>query len=175
MSINTLREDFDISLVVAGLSDLVKIYSNLPFITKSFGEIKTDLKNNGFDLVTTEDDYTFFYTSWENWQRILRMITKIMKVFPWLAERGDCDQRADTTSNLTGLITKITTCGNIKCKRTSLKTGKTVWHRCNLVIDQEGKTYLYDIDNSGKTTRAENEDVTMGNYRYFEFEDAQYH
>jgi hypothetical protein len=147
----------------------------IPVTEKYFGEIKTLLKNNGFDLATSEDDFNFYFAKWEDWKVVLGIITEIMKRFKWIAERADCDNRADLVSALVSVIFKLNTCGNVRCKTYNKKTGKTFLHRCNLIIDWAGDTYLYDIDNGGRYSRAENEKVEMGDKTYTEFEDAQYH
>ena len=157
------------------LKNIEVSFGAIPTVTKSFGEIKTALLNNGFNLATSEDDYTFFFTSWENWKEMLAVITNIIGYFKWQAECADCDNRADLVSALASILFKFNTCGNVRCRTFNRKSGKTFLHRCNLIIDQLGDTYLFDIDNKGQYIRIENEEAEMGDKTYTEFEDAQYH
>jgi hypothetical protein len=162
----TLSEFLGTNLVVSGINSLRNSYNNLGYEVKPvcFANISiTSILN----IPSISKDYDAYFTSWENWEKMLDTIWGVIKNFPWERERADCDDRARVVSGLCSLIYRINTCGQMYCEFTNILTGEKGRHYANIIMDNNQNLYLFDVDNGGLKMKLEkNKPTTMGNWSY---------
>ncbi len=165
-----LNRAFGTSLAVAGINGLRNSYNNLGYIKKDYTFLDGCVKDV-VDVFTGNEDYNYYFTSWENWQEMLDTIWGIVKNFNWEQERFDCDNRAHLVSALCSFIYRINTCGRVYCEVKNINNGNINRHYANLIVDNLGDVYLFDVDNFGNRIQLEKDkSVTMGfwNYTFFQ-------
>jgi hypothetical protein len=111
-------------------------------------------------------DSIYYYTSYANWQTIINLLNDITKIFPWEAERFDCDKRANLVACLCSLLFKLNTCGTIYCEIFSLTGTEKYYHYINFIVDDQGVPYIWDADNGGLVQKLTGQDMVMGQTKY---------
>lgn len=118
-------------------------------------------------ITSVDMDSAYYTTTWDNWDFILGTVWGIIKNFDWVAEKFDCDNRAALATVLCGLLYGTNTCASVYCKRENINdAGYNGMHWCNLVIDQNGNTHLFDLDNHGLRQKITSNNVVMGSEKY---------
>lgn len=169
IKINRIARTFGISLAVISIKVIRSSYDNLnpikfpsKFVVEAIKKIK--------DIPISQKDFIYYFTTWENEEKMLAVIYKIVKNFKWERDKFDCDDRAKLVSALHSLFSRLNSCGRIYCKITNINTGATDTHHANVVITWDGKVYLFDVDNSGLTAELRPADIpynfTMGKWHY---------
>ena len=111
-------------------------------------------------------DSTYYYTSFANWQVIIPLLTNITSTFQWESERFDCDKRANLIASMVALIFRLNTCMTVYCQVFDLKGVPLYYHYANIVVDDNGIAYLWDLDNGGMYQKITGNDMVMGQVRY---------
>jgi hypothetical protein len=147
------------------------------YIREAVSEFTTAEKNEtGFTIplnnldpkitFTTLDNY-YHYTSWDNWLKILEVLNPIAQNFQWQEELFDCDNRSNLMSTLCSLFFRINTCATVYCEVYAANGGTVKYlHYANLIADDAGNLYLWDVDCGGITQKITTNNVVMGNNRY---------
>jgi len=166
IKINAIQRQIGTLMVVTGFKMLSK-YSDFTTIETSNNKVYQALKDVGITLNFSPKDFRYRYTTWENWQEIIKVINGIVKHFPWLAQYFDCDNRSDLASALISLIYKINTCGKVYCEVFDAETGKSKYlHWANLIVDIDDSVYLWDLDNNRMVQKVVSANPVMGSNKY---------
>ena len=145
---------FGTSLTIAGINGLRSSYNNLGYIIRNYTFLNYSVKQI-VDIFVGNEDYNYYFTSWENWQEMLDTIWGIVKNFNWEEERFDCENRAMLVSALCSLIYRINTCSRIYCEVRNINNGQISRHYANLIVVEDGGVYLFDCDNGGRRIKLE--------------------
>lgn len=166
IKINRIARALGINFTVAGFKMLKSSYDNLKpvkfpsrFVNDSFNKIK--------NIPISQRDFHYYFTDWSNLKKMTIIIYRIIKNFKWERDRFDCDDRSKLVSALFSLLFGLNSCGEVYCKITSLKTGRTGRHWTNVIITSSGEVYLFDVDNFGLTMKLyPNKPISMGKWSY---------
>ena len=121
---------------------------------------------NKLGISANELDVNYYTTTFENWQIITSTLYAIVKNFPWTADTFDCDNRAGFVQHLCALITGLNTCSDAFCKITNIVSGATDMHHPNLIIDNLGNAYIFDVDNGGVFQKITANGFIANNWKY---------
>jgi hypothetical protein len=109
----------------------------------------------------------FYFTSLENWQKIIETINPILECKGWLSERFDCDKRAFLVTALTALLFEINTVRPIYCDVYRVSDGKFAYaHYANVFVTDDGQAILWDADEFGLTTKITSPTCVINNKKY---------
>ena len=118
-------------------------------------------------LPVAELDSKYYFTSFDNWQKIIATINPILQQFNWVSERFDCDKRAFLATGLVAMCFEINTVRPIYCKVWRVSDGQLAfYHYANIIVDNAGNSYLWDLDQEGKYTKITSNNVIIDNKRY---------
>jgi hypothetical protein len=118
-------------------------------------------------LPVAELDSKYYFTSWDNWQKIIATINPILQQFNWVSDRFDCDDRASLAAELVAMCFEINTCRPVYCKVWRVADGQLAfYHYANLIVDNSGNSWLWDLDQEGKFTKITSNNVIIDNKRY---------
>ena len=118
-------------------------------------------------LPVSQLDEKYYFTSLENWQKIIDTINPILKCKSWLAERFDCDKRSFLVTALTALLFETNTVRPIWCEVYSVNDGSHKYsHYANVFVDDNNNAYLWDADNQGQFTKITSNTVIIGSLKY---------
>jgi len=124
-------------------------------------------KNALLGLPATQLDEKYYFTSWENWQKIIDTINPILSQFNWKAERFDCDDRALLVTALTALFFDINTVRPVYCDVYRVSDGQFAFaHYANVIVDLNGNAWLWDVDEFGKFVKITSLKPIIGNKKY---------
>lgn len=127
--------------------------------------VKKSLVNFGLSITFLDDSY--FTTSFDSWKEIIDVMNPIAEAFKWTKESFDCDNRAMLVSSLIPVMYGLTLCCPCYCRVFNAHTGKEIgYHYNNLIIDDAGNVYLWDLDNYGLVQKITNNTPVMGNWKY---------
>jgi hypothetical protein len=128
-------------------------------------KIREAVKNIGISV--SELDEKYYFTSFDNWLKIIETLNPIVEQFVWKAEKFDCDNRANLICSLCSLIFEINTVAGVFCDVYEAGTNKFLYrHYANLIIDKDNNVYLWDVDNKGQYTKITKNNPVIGNLRY---------
>ena len=163
--INQVKRKIGEVLVSGGISYTRDAVSDIPRIEKTQEFIKNALSNYGMSIVFLDGKY--YTTSWDNWQKVIEVMNPIFQKIPWKSESGDCDNRAILCSALIAFMFDLTMCSPDYCDVYNAHTGQHVdWHYNNLIIDDAGNVYLWDLDNNCMVQKITSNTPVMGNWKY---------
>jgi hypothetical protein len=117
-------------------------------------------------ITTNGLDVNYWTTNIDSWKKIIEDTYGIIKNFKWEEDIFDCDNRAGFVQHFVSLTAKFNTCADAFVKITNIITGATDMHHPNLIIDNLGDLYIYDLDNSGLWQKITRNDFVMANWRY---------
>lgn len=119
----------------------------------------------GLPIAQLDTDY--FFTSWDNWQKVIETINPILKSFNWISERFDCDKRSFLVTGLVAQLFEINTCRPIYCDVFRVGDGQFAYaHYANVIVDDSGNAWLWDLDEGGATAKITSKTVIINNKRY---------
>jgi hypothetical protein len=118
-------------------------------------------------LFVTQLDNKYYFTSYDNWQKIIATINPILKQFNWEAEKFDCDKRAYLVTALVALFFDINTCRPVYCDVYRVGDGQfAFYHYANLFVTSDGSAYIWDVDEGGLTTKITSLTPVINNKSY---------
>lgn len=164
-TINQLKRTLGTLYTSVGLKQISNASDDIPLTQIPLSLIYPAINKLG--ITSTEMDTAYYTTTWDNWEKILETVWGIVKNFKWTAEKFDCDNRAAFVTVLCGLLFGANTCASVYCKREHIgEAGYDGMHWCNLIIDKDGNTYLFDVDNWGMRQKITSNNVVMGTEKY---------
>lgn len=118
-------------------------------------------------LPVVELDTKYYFTSWDNWQKIIATINPILQQFNWVSDRFDCDDRASLASELVAMMFEINTCRPVYCEVWRVGDGKFAFaHFANVIVDDAGNAWLWDLDEDGLFTKITSTTPIINNKKY---------
>jgi hypothetical protein len=163
LQINNLKRQIGQLMIRAGATQIRNAISDF---TDTQGDFKTFCKPL-LGLPVSQLDETYYFTTWDNWQKIIATINPILQQFPWTSERFDCDKRSYLVTALTALLFEINTVRPIYCDVYNLSDGKYAYtHYANVIVDFNGNAWLWDVDNGGQFTLITVQNPVIGDKRY---------
>lgn len=166
IKVNAIARSFGTALIKSGIN---MIKSGVDFTSMVSGPriINDALQNKGINIPISQLDVNYYYTSWDNWKKIIEVLYGIIKDFKWEADKADCDDRSNLMTSLCSIIFGINTCGGLYCEVYDAGSNKLKYlHWANLIITSSGEIHLFDVDQSGQTTKVSSQPVIMGNNKY---------
>lgn len=163
IQINSIKRQIGQLFIRVGVVNVREAISDF---TDTVGDFKQFCKPL-LGLPVSELDSKYYFTSWDNWQKIIATINPILQQFSWTMERFDCDKRSYLVTALTALLFEINTVRPLYCEVWNIKTGQFAFlHYCNVIVADDGNAYLWDVDNNGKTTKITGQNMIIDNERY---------
>ena len=118
-------------------------------------------------LPVTQLDDKYYFTSWDNWQKIIDTINPIVLSKPWMSNRADCDKRAMFVTALVSMLFEINTCRMMYCSVYRVSDGKWAYdHYANVISTLDGTAILWDLDEGGLTTKITTLTPVINNKKY---------
>lgn len=165
LQINQVKRKLGSTFTSLGIAYTRDALSDIPVVEKNQAFIKNALLNYGMAINFLDE--TYYTTSFANWQKIIEVLNPIAKSFVWTKEKFDCDNRAMLMSSLIPVMYGLTMCSPCYCDVYNATTGAHIaWHYNNLIIDDAGQVYLWDVDQNGICQKITNNKPVMGNWRY---------
>ena len=165
IQINGIKRLLGIKFIELGVAQ-IRAASTLPVEPKSDNSLFLKAAEAlGVPLNAT--DIAYYYTSWDNWQQIINLLNPIAQAFPWEAGKYDCNNRSALMTSLSSLLFEINTCGTTNCEVYDAKTGAFKYgHYANMICDDQGILYLWDVDQGGMFQKVTGNDMIMGVNKY---------
>lgn len=118
-------------------------------------------------LPVTQLDEKYYFVSFDNWLKVIETINPILKSFPWVSERFDCDDRALLVTALTSLLFEINTVRPVYCDVYRVGDGQFAFaHYANVIVDNADNAYLWDVDEGGAYTKITSTTPIINNKKY---------
>lgn len=118
-------------------------------------------------LTTVQLDDKYYFTSWDNWQKVIATINPILQQFNWVSERFDCDKRSFLVTGLVAQLFEINTVRPIYCDVYRVSDGLFAYaHYANVIVDSAGQAWLWDLDEQGLTTKITTTSPVINNKKY---------
>lgn len=173
MKIKKIATTFYTQLAIAGLKGLQTSHKDLEVKELRTGEIK-EAMNKIAQIYVGFFDTKYYTTSKENWDKMLDIIDNIIKEFPWIREKFDCDNRARLVGSLCSLFFGVNTCGYAWVFTRHINTGKRSSHYANIIALDNGSLILYDVDNKRRRLVLSNGKPITAGYKSYEFQKAYF-
>jgi hypothetical protein len=165
IQINTIKRKIGQLLITAGIKQLRNSISD--FSTQESNYIRFKDAMGFLNVPVSELDSKYYFTSYENWLKVIETLNPITKEFPWLAEVFDCDDRATLITALVNACFEINTCRTVYCKVWRVSDGKFAYaHYANIFVDDSDRVWLWDADEKGQHTRITSLSPVINNKRY---------
>ena len=165
IAINTIKRKIGQLLITAGITQLRDAISDFTTQEGDYNRFKSAMEF--LNIPVSELDGKYYFTSYENWVKVMETINPITKTFPWLAEVFDCDDRATLVTALVNACFEINTCRPVYCEVWRVGDGKFAYaHYANIFVADDGKVYLWDADEKGQHTRITSLNTVINNKKY---------
>ena len=166
LQINALRRTLGQLYIRLGASQVKQAISDFTSTEGTFQQF-TDALLKVFNTPISQLDSNYYFTSWDNWQKIIAVINPILQNFPWESDRFDCDKRSMLVIGLVALLFDINTVRPFYCEVHDATTGALKYlHYANIIVDDAGNCYLWDVDYGGLFQKITSSPVIMGINKY---------
>lgn len=163
LQINAIRRKMGQLLISAGITQMNESINELAGKEGTFEQFTKPL----FGLPVSQLDSKYYFTSWENWLKIIDALNPLTKEFYWVAEKRDCDKRAMFLTSMVSMLFELNTCRPVYCDVYMNATGQFAYaHYANVIVDNNGIAWLWDADASGQYTKITGTTVVMGDKKY---------
>ena len=150
LKLNAHRRWIGQTMIKVGVKQIWNAISDFSDVEGDFNRFKKSLLN----LPVAELDSKYYFTSWENWQKVIETINPILQEFNWKMDRFDCDDRALLITALTSLFFEINTVRPVYCDVYRVGDGQFAFaHYANVIVDSDGNAWLWDADEFGLFTK----------------------
>ncbi len=167
LQINGLKRTIGVLTASLGLKQIINASSEFSTTNGNWSKLNEALKKSNLQIPLDNLDSDYYFTSWENWEKIIDVLWGIMKNFNWVAEKFDCDQRSAFTTSLAGLLFGLNTCCGVFCEVYDANTGILKYlHWANIIIDKDNNCYLFDVDYGGMKQKITGNNMVMGANKY---------
>ena len=164
IQINRIKRMLGEKFIELGIAQTRDAVSDIPSIEKGQTHLSNALASFGMAIHFLDEDY--YTTSFENWQKIIEVMNPIAQTFKWTKEKFDCDNRAMLMSSLIPVMYGLTMCSPCYCDVHTTAGVHIGYHYNNLIIDDAGNVYLWDLDNNCIVQKITNNTPVMGNWKY---------
>jgi hypothetical protein len=167
LQINSIKRAIGQLYMQIGIKNISDAISDFTDTQGDFNQFTKPFSNFSVYVPISQLDEKYYFTSIENWQKIMDTINPILRCKGWLAERFDCDKRSFLVTALTALLFEINTVRPIWCDVYAVSDGtKKYSHYANVFVDNNGNAYLWDVDNQGQFTKITSDTVIIGSCKY---------
>ena len=137
-------------LISAGITQMNESIRELAGVEGTFADFCKPL----LGLPVSELDSKYYFTSFDNWVKIMDSLNPLTKEFYWVAEKRDCDKRAMFISSMVSMLFELNTCRPIYCDVYRVGDGQFAFaHYANIFITNDNQAILWDADEGGLTTK----------------------
>lgn len=165
MKINALRRAVGQITIQVGVKKIKEAIPEFSDIEKPLSVFALPFANYGLSVAQLDNKY--YFTSYENWLKIIETINPILKEFHWQREKFDCDKRSYLVVALTALFFGINTVRPVYCDVYKVSDDSLSYaHYANVFVDANGIPYLWDVDNGGLFEKITSKTPVIGNYKY---------
>ncbi len=166
IKINPIARSFGTSLIKSGISVLRSTASEFTPVVYGIRILNDALDKAGIKIPVIGLDYNYYYTSWDNWKKIIDVLYGVIKDFKWESESRDCDNRSNLMTSLCSILFGLNTCAGLYCEVYDLNGNLLYLHWANLIITNGGQLWLFDVDNKGQTSIITSGNIVIGDKRY---------
>lgn len=164
LQINNIKRSIGQLMLRQGVMMIQDAISDFTDIEGDFNRFRNPL----LGLPITQLDTKYYFTSWNNWQKIIATINPILQQFNWVSDRFDCDDRASLASELIAMCFEINTCRPVYCDVYRVGDGQFAFaHYANIIVDDVGNAWLWDLDEEGEYTKITSITPVINNKKYF--------
>ena len=164
IQINSIKRKIGTLETILGIKTVNDAISDFSDVEGNFAQFCKPL----LGLPVSEMDSKYYFTSFENWQKITETINPITEEIPWTPERKDCDKRAMFVTAMVSFYFGINTCRPVYYDVYRVGDGKFAFaHYANVFVDTDNNAWLWDADEFGKITKITAQNPVIGNKRYF--------
>lgn len=163
IQINAIRRAIGQLMIQVGMKQVWEAISDFTDTEGDFNRFKAPL----LGLPVSQLDEKYYFTSWDNWLKIIATLNPILKEFGWKAERRDCDDRALFITAMVSFLFEINTVRPVYCDVYRVGDGQFAFaHYANVIVDNAGNAYLWDADENGLTTKITSTTPIINNKKY---------
>ncbi len=163
LQINAIRRKMGQLLISAGISQMNESINELQVTEGTFAQFCKPL----LGLPVSQLDEKYYFTSWDNWLKIIESLNPLTKEFYWVAEKRDCDKRAMFITSMVSMLFELNTCRPVYCQVYRVSDGQLAYaHYANVIVTNDGSAYLWDADENGLFTKITANNPVINNKRY---------
>jgi len=163
LAINTIRRKMGQLLISAGITQMNESIKELAGTEGTFEQFCKPL----LGLPVSQLDSKYYFTSFDNWLKIIESLNPLTKEFYWVAEKRDCDKRAMFITSMVSMLFELNTCRPVYCRVWRVSDGQLAYaHYANVIVDNAGNAYLWDADEGGQFTKITANNPVINNKRY---------
>ena len=167
LKINSIKKLLAIKFIELGVQQVREVDTDISTKNDNSNLLVSSLAKLDGTLSPILLDNTYYYTSQDNWNIIIPLLIDITNVFPWEAERFDCDKRASLIAALIPALFRINTCCTAYCKVSEANTNDFKYlHYIISWVDDGGNVWVCDQDQGGITQKITTNDFVMGIGKY---------
>jgi hypothetical protein len=163
LQINSVKRQIGQLFLRVGVMNIKDAISDFTYVEGDFARFCQPL----LGLPVSQLDIKYYFTSFDNWQKIIATINPILQQFNWQSEKWDCDKRSYLVTALVALFFGINTIRPLYNTIYSVANGQNLAdHYANVFVTAEDKMVLWDVDNGGQYTKVTSNPVVIGNWSY---------
>ena len=165
IKINEISRKIGTLMTLAGIKTVNNSINDFTDTEGDFNRFKSAM--NFLNIPVSELDSKYYFTSFENWQKIMDTINPITAEINWLADRRDCDKRAMFVTAMVSFYFEINTCRPVYCYVYRVNDGQFAYaHYANIFVDDLNRVWLWDADEKGEFTRITSLNPVINNKKY---------
>lgn len=150
-------------LISGGITQMNESINELSGIEGTFIQFCKPL----FGLPVSQLDEKYYFTSFDNWLKIIESLNPLTKEFYWVAEKRDCDKRAMFITSMVSMLFELNTCRPIYCDVYRVGDGQFAFaHYANVFVDSNDNAWLWDVDEGGQITKITSITPIINNKKY---------
>lgn len=150
--VNNLKRAIGQLTMQVGIKEISEAISDFSDVKGDFNQFAKPFYSLPNSLPVSQLDDTYYFTSFDNWQKIIATINPILQNNGWIANRFDCDKRSYLVTSLVALLFEINTVRPIYCD-VYMGGQYQFTHYANTFVDTDGNAWLWDADQQGKITK----------------------
>lgn len=163
LQINSIKRTIGQLTIRMGITQIRDAISDFTDVQGDFNQFIRPLL--GLPVVQLDEKY--YFTTFDNWQKIITTINPILNQFNWISEKFDCDKRAFLVTGLVALFFEINTVRPVYCSVYRVSDGAFAYdHYANVIVDSLGVAWLWDLDENGLYTKITTTTPVINNKKY---------
>lgn len=148
LQVNAIKRQIGQLEIQLGLKMVNSAISDFTDVKGNFNRFSQSLSLLGVPIAQLDTDY--YFTSYDNWQKILGVVNPIIQSMDWVLDRRDCDKQAEFVVGLVSYMFELNTIRPLYCDVYRVSDGAYAYtHYATVFSDDAGNCYLYDYGNGG--------------------------
>lgn len=166
IQVNSLKRNIGQLEIQLGLKTVNSAISDFTDTQGDFNKFSQALAVLGVPVAQLDTNY--YFTSYDNWQKILQVVNPIIQSMNWLLDKRDCDKQAEFVVGLVAYMFELNTIRPFFCDVYRVSDGAYAYtHYAMVFVDDVGNSYLYDYDNgNGAWGKITSNTPIFGNCKY---------